>query len=137
MLIEGLNTREKIDTVYHIEIGTITMFETFVVAEIKEGLTIGYQQGEGLLEVILDHFGHSGDFGLICNRIHPFSIVPTELYKIATLFKNNPKVAIVNYTTVGKMSAEFERRFWPFPITLFDELEPAVAWMQSTIKSAC
>ena len=113
------------------------MFDTFVVAELKEGLTIGYEKGEGLLEVILDHFGRSGHFGLICNRVHPFSIVPTELYKIASLFENDPKVAIVNYTTVGKMSAEFEKRFWPFPVTLFDELEPAVAWMHATMKSAC
>ncbi len=113
------------------------MFDTFVVAELKEGLTIGYEKDEGLLEVILDHFGQSGDFGLICNRVHPFSVVPTQLYKIATLFEKAPKVAIVSYTTVGKMSAQFEKRFWPFPVTLFDDLEPAVAWMQSTIKSAC
>jgi hypothetical protein len=137
MYIKDLKLREEPQSIYHLDIGTFTVFETFVVAELKEGLIMGFNQWRGMWELIYDHFGTSGNFGLICNRMNAFSIIPQELSLIAELFSNSPKIAIVNYTTVGRMSAQYEKRYWPFPVELFNNLSQGMDWMDDTLRPAC
>lgn len=137
MKIRDFILTEEPQSIYHLDIGTLTVFRTFLVAEFKEGLTVGFNNGQEMLTIIYDHFGNTGNFGFICNRVNSFSIIPTDLNKIGKLFTQSPKVAIVNYTKLGKLSAQFERNYWPFPVQLFDDLHTGITWMGQALQPAC
>lgn len=137
MNIKDITLSEEPQSIYHLDIGTLTVFSTFLVAELKEGISISFDDGQELITIIYDHFGRSGNFGLICNRVQSFSLIPTNTNQIATLFEQNPKVAIINYTTLDQLSAKFEGTYWPFEVALFDDLSEGIAWIDRTVRKAC
>lgn len=134
MYIKDITNTKEPQATYHIDIGTLTVFDTYIVAEFKEGLAIGFDNGREMLGIIYDHFGDSGNFGFICNRVNAFSIIPTDLYQLDELFTNSPKIAIINYSTLGRLIAEYERTYWPFPIALFDDLRDGIIWIDKSLE---
>tara|TARA_R110001632_G_scaffold215464_1_gene342603 strand:- start:808 stop:1221 length:414 start_codon:yes stop_codon:yes gene_type:complete len=134
MYIRDISQITEAQAIYHIDIGTLTVFDTYIVAEFNEGLAIGFDNGREMLGIIYDHFSDSGNFGFICNRVHAFSMIPTDLYQLDELFTNSPKIAIINYSTLGRLIAEYERSYWPFPIALFNDLSAGIIWVDEALE---
>ncbi|RMB56978.1 hypothetical protein EAX61_13015 [Dokdonia sinensis] len=136
MYIEHFSTEEKVDTVYNLDIGKFTIYDNFMVSEIVEGVNLDYKACDILLSIVLSHFGNKPTFGYISNRVHTYSLVPTDLPRLKDLIPNKPRLAIVHHNELGQLSAQFERNFWPFELEVFNNLGQALDYITSS-KLAC
>ena len=138
MRISDLKSTEEVVTIYHLDIGIVTMFDTFVVTEFNEGILLDAQNYQYLAELLKDHFEHLDSFGYISNRINAYAVVPTALMNTGTFNIPKAKVAIVSYNEISKNSSIFESNFYPFKPEIFDDLVNALAWVTSNpLVTAC
>lgn len=131
MSISELKSIEDIETIYHLDIGSVTMFENYLVTEFKEGVLLDALNYQYLASLIKDHFEHLDTFGYISNRLNAYAVVPTALMNTEPFNIPNAKVAIVSYNETSKKSSIFESNFYPFKPEIFDNLPNALAWVTS------
>lgn len=129
MRISDLKSTEEIVTTYHLDIGSVTMFEKYVVTEFKEGILLDAQNYQYLAELLRDHFEHLDTFGYISNRLNAYAVVPTALMDTKPFNIPKAKVAIVSYNEISKNSSIFESNFYPHKPEIFSDLPNALAWV--------
>lgn len=137
MKISDLQTTEKTEAIYNLDVGTITVFPRYIVSEIKEGETIGAAEIKEIASIVRKHFNDDKGLGFISNRIHPYAIIPTDLHLMSQAFSIPPKIAIVNYTERAKEVATYECNFWPTNIELFGDLQSAISWTSKSLELEC
>ena len=128
MKINELKSQKEITSVYHLDFGTVTMFETYLVTEFKEGILLNAEKYLHLATLVQDHFSHLNTFGYVANRMFPYAVVPTDLINSRSYITPDVKVAIVNYDDRAKESSIFEKSFYPFKTKIFDDLSSALYW---------
>jgi len=131
MKISDLKSKEEIVTTYHLDIGSVTMFDTYVVAEFNEGILLDTQNYQYLAELIKDHFDHLESFGYVSNRLNAYAIEPIALMAKSPFNIPKAKVAIVSYNETSKKSSVFESNFYMYKPEIFDNLPNALAWITS------
>ncbi|AWH72782.1 hypothetical protein DCS32_00950 [Dokdonia sp. Dokd-P16] len=131
MSISELKSLEEIETIYHLDIGSVTMFKNYLVTEFKEGVLLDAKNYQYLASLIKDHFEHLDTFGYISNRLNAYAVVPTALMNTEPFNIPKAKVAIVSYNETSKRSSIFESKFYPFKPTIFDSLPEALDWVTS------
>lgn len=131
MRINDLKSGDEIVTTYHLDIGSVTMFDTYAVTEFNEGILLDAQNYQYLAELLKDHFEHLDTFGYISNRLNAYAVVPTALMNTKPFNIPKAKVAIVSYNETSKNSSIFESNFYPFKPEIFGDLPKALAWVTS------
>lgn len=121
-------------SIYHTEIGTFTVYPDFIVNEIKEGVILDFKNCSILIEIMTVHFGKEKVFGYVANRLHSYSVVPTEVAKLKDYFNENCRVAVVTYSPIAQQSARFEKQFCTFNFDQFSDLKSAVLWAAPSFK---
>jgi len=119
------------------DFGTFYMFETFIVAEINEGIVFTWEdQAEIASREILDLYDSDGhDIIYISNRINNYAVMPSDWVKF---FKNNFRMkgyAMVNYTKSGHVNSLLEKLFISHKSKRFNSLKDAVQWAKSKGES--
>lgn len=114
--------------------GTYYLFDTFVVAEINEGITFSWEEyGKSIVEEISNLYDNNGeDLLYISNRVHSYAVKPSDWIKF---FRNNYNLkgyAIVSYTPKGIFNSLIEKLFIRNSIENFDNLEDAIAWAKGS-----
>ncbi|WP_103068128.1 hypothetical protein [Aquimarina sediminis] len=113
--------------------GTYYLFDTFVVAEIKEGITYTWDDhAKPIVEELTHLYDQNGEnIVYISNRVHLYSVKPSDWIKF---FSNNYKLkayAIVSYTQRGFLNSLIEKLFMRNNFKSFDNLEDAIIWAKS------
>lgn len=135
MKINELSIINSRKAAYHLDIGCIHIFETFLVTEFNEGILLDYNKYKLIGKIVENHFSHLRRFGYIANRIHRYSTTPTELLEVKKHMKTIPHTAHVYYDEFTKESSIFESTFCPYEAAFFDNLEDAVNWVNSFYSS--
>lgn len=118
--------------------GTLYLFEYFIVAEIKEGMLLSWEDhGKNVVEHLADLYDQKGkDLVVISNRINNYSIQPTEWLKF---FKSEYKLkayVVVSYSEKGYLNTLLEKLFVKTNFKRFRSFENAVEWVKEFQSSA-
>lgn len=109
---------------------TYYLFDTFIVAEIDEGIVYTWDDhAEPIVAELSELYDQNGEnLVLISNRVHSYSVKPSDWIKF---FKSDYKLkgyAIVSYTRKGLIASLVEKLFMRNTFKSFESLEDAVAW---------
>lgn len=115
-----------------IALGNLYFFETFLVAEFREGVIINYDNFNEAELAIKKQYSNT-DFGFISNRIHSYSIVITDASKFNSVFSNLKAYATVTYSTFASKVFEMENHFFKFNRKNFNDLSHAVDWVEDVL----
>lgn len=116
---------------------TYYLFETFVVAEIDEGLVYTWDDhAKPIVEELSELYDQNGEnLVLISNRVHSYSVKPSDWIKF---FRSDYKLkgyAIVSYTHKGLLASLVEKLFMRNAFKNFDTLEAAIQWAKELTQN--
>ncbi len=112
---------------------TYFLFDTYIVAEIDEGIVYTWDDhAEPIVAELSELYDQKGEgLVLISNRVHSYSVKPSDWIKF---FKSNYKLkgyGIVSYSRKGLIASLVEKLFMRNSFRSFDNLEEAIAWAKS------
>ncbi len=117
--------------------GNYYLFDTYVIAEIHEGIIYSWEEhAKPIVEEITHLYDHNGEnIVYISNRVHLYSVKPSDWIKF---FRNDYKLrgyAIVSYSPRGFLNSLIEKLFMKNSFKNFERLEDAILWAKSLSKS--
>ncbi len=116
--------------------GTYYLFDTFIVSEIDEGIVFTWDDhAKPIVEELSELYDQKGDnLVLISNRVHSYSVKPSDWIKF---FKSEYKLkgyAIVSYSRKGIIASLVEKLFMRSSFQSFGNLEEAIVWAKALTK---
>lgn len=116
----------------YVKLGSVHLFENYVIAEFNEGADITFESFSDLAEILKIHF-RDKPFGFIANRVNSYAlnINDAELYHKA--FPNLKAYAVVAYKPMTHHIFEIENRFFKFNRKAFITLEDAIEWVDNEL----
>ncbi len=116
----------QIKKIMETDIGMVYFYNTIVVFEANEGVTLSYKTGFSILVKCLALIG-TKPCVYISNRVNSYSIKPMD-YKYLNKVPTLKCCGIVTYSEVGHSNAELESKFCKKPFRIFGNLTEAVLW---------
>ncbi len=112
--------------------GEIKVFRNYVIAVMKDGITVIPEFNEDLVEISKTYF-KSRPFGYITHRINSYGVNPLvylETYKI----ENLAAFAVVTTKENQISNIKIEKIFMKFPFRHFTSLADAKNWVNSMVE---
>lgn len=109
--------------------GTIYMFDTFFISEIKSDTHIDKSKVEIIMKALFEVYGRDAEVCFISNRVNSYSSDPQLWVKALENFDIFYAGAIVFYNLTNLMNFEIESRLCPKPVRGFSTLEEAITWI--------
>ncbi len=128
------NLNKKDHTHHNVTLGSLYLFDNYVVAEFKEGVDINFDNFSDVTEIVKKQFNDK-PFGFIANRLNSYSIDLTDATKFNAYFPNLQAYAIVAYTVMTRRVFEVENHFFDFNREAFKNLEQASEWVERTLST--
>jgi hypothetical protein len=114
------------------DFGEIEVHDNFVVAIMKEGITVKPEFNNILKEIANDLF-ENRCFGYITNRKNSYAVDP-RIYLQTSKIPNLIGFAVVAKRKYAKEAAKVERLFFEKPFEYFENLEDAKTWILELIN---
>ena len=132
--VRDLTIFKRIKEVREYEFGVFYFFDGLVISEMSEGATFDWDKAEKIISVAYEILGKDKPVAYISNRIHDYSVVPTDWLKF---YKNRHHLefySIVAYNKSGLASVILEKMFFRNKIRQFSDLEDAVQWSLAKVS---
>lgn len=111
-----------------------SIFDNFLIAVMKEGITVAPEHNEVLIELANKYFKNR-PFAYITNRINSYSVDP-EVFKGTSNIENLMAFAVVSQQELGIANASFEKAFLKKPHKSFTKLIDAISWCEEKVTEA-
>ncbi len=116
---------------------TYYLFDTFIVAEIDEGIVYTWDDhAKPIVAELSELYDQKGEgLVLISNRVHSYSVKPSDWIKF---FKSDYKLkgyGIVSYSRKGIIASLVEKLFMRSTFQSFENLEDAIAWAKNLTRN--
>lgn len=122
---------------YNLKIGDFYFFENFVLIEYAENAHISLLVLKTIMRVSKIFFPNSKPFGLIINKIHSFSTVPSDAFKLENELPNLVATAVVTWDSALSINFELENHFFKkINRRLFPDIKTAETWIQAEVNAA-
>lgn len=115
----------------HFQFGEIRIFNNFVIAVMKEGITVKPEYNDFLSKIANTYF-RDKPFGYITYRINSYSVNPMVYLKTSTI-ENLIAFAVVTTDSLRTSNLKVEKRFLNKPFKHFPDLDSAKNWMNELI----
>ncbi|WP_074406084.1 MULTISPECIES: hypothetical protein [Aquimarina] len=117
--------------------GNYYLFDTFVVAEINEGVLFTWEDhAKPITEEFAHLYDNNGeDIVYISNRVNLYSVKPSDWVKF---FRNGYKLrgyGVVSYTSRGIFNSLIEKLFMRNSFQSFDNLSDAISWAKQLAQN--
>lgn len=106
--------------------------KNYVISRVKENVIFDNTHLVEVRQICLDFFGEN-KFVYISLRNFSYSVNPIVYIQLKTVSKL-AGIAVVSSDNSALHTANFERNFSPVPYDIFESLEEAVSWANSTIE---
>lgn len=111
--------------------GNVYIFEEFVVSELNQGETIGWEQTKLIVDDVTLFFNSNGENVIyISNRINSYSVVATDWLKFLKQRYSLKAYCIVSGNNVGSINSAIEKLFFNKKIKHFKSLNEAVNFVK-------
>lgn len=124
---ENTNSFIKKYTLPHI--GEVEIYETYIIAEINEGVTMDMETGGELMVIARKHFP-TQPFAYITVRKNSYAVDPL-VYLKAFEIKNLKAIAIVSDKFIDIHNVKIEKHFFNKPMQVLETKEEAISWALS------
>jgi hypothetical protein len=118
---------------YQLEIGTVQVYDNYMVSVFDEGATLTLERAYQILGIAEIHF-RDKDFGYISLRKNSYAIDPT-VYTYIRGLANLKAFAIVSVKEIDMHNFKIEKLFYKKPMKFFIEFDNALAWVRRRVKS--
>ncbi len=112
-------------------IGKIDIYDYYVIAVVNEGVLLGPEHNQLLVNIAKDYFEDTL-FGYITYRVNSYSVDP-NIYLKTSEIKNLIGFAIITNKKITKNNVAVERLFLKKPMETFQTIKEAKIWLQSLI----
>jgi len=116
---------------YQLEVGTVQVFDNYMVASFDEGATITLERTYQIIGISEIHF-RDKDFGYISLRKNSYAIDPT-VYNYLRGLDNLKAFAIVSKKEIDMHNFNIEKMFYKKPMEFFIEYDNALTWVQKRL----
>ncbi|MEW2920731.1 hypothetical protein AB1A65_04630 [Muricauda sp. ANG21] len=116
------------------DFGVFYFFDGLVISEIKEGVVFNWSMAKKIINIAYEVIGKDKPIAYISNRIHDYSVIPTDWLKF---YKNRHQLefySVVAYDKGGLSSIVLEKMFFKDNIRQFSDLESAIKWSISKVE---
>ncbi|WP_431126795.1 hypothetical protein [Flagellimonas flava] len=117
------------------DFGVFYFFDGLVISEIKEGVVFNWSMAQKAIDAAYEVIGQDRPIAYISNRIHNYSVVPTDWIKFYTHRHKLELYSVVAYNKSGLASIILEKMFFRNNIRQFSDLETAINWSISKIEA--
>lgn len=117
---------------YHLDIGTVKVFENFMVSTFDEGATITLERAYQIIGISEIHF-RGRKFGYISLRRNSYAIDPI-IYTYLRGLDNLKAFAIVSKKEIDMHNFKIEKLFYKKSMEFFIEYENAIVWIKKRLK---
>lgn len=122
---------------YNLKIGDFYFFENFVLIEYAENAHVSLPVLKTIMRVSKIFFPINKPFGLIINKIHSFSTVPSDAFKLENELPNLVATAVVTWDSALSINFELENHFFKkINRRLFPDIKTAESWIQAEVNAA-
>ncbi|WP_372945953.1 STAS/SEC14 domain-containing protein [Muriicola sp.] len=116
---------------YVLDIGTVQVFDDYMVATYNEGVTVTLERVYQLIGISEIHF-RDRPFGFISNRKNSYAIDPT-IYNYVRELQNLKAYAIVSVKEMDMHNFTIEKMFYKKPMKFFIDYNNALAWVKRRV----
>ncbi|HKL91309.1 MAG TPA: hypothetical protein VJ880_09020 [Allomuricauda sp.] len=117
---------------YQLEVGTVQVFDDYMVASFDEGATITLERTYQIIGISEIHF-RDKNFGYISLRKNSYAVDPT-VYNYLRGLGNLKAFAIVSKKEIDMHNFNIEKMFYKKPMEFFIEFDNALDWVQKRLK---
>ncbi len=118
---------------YQLDIGTIQVFDDYMVATFDEGATVTLERAYQMIGISEIHF-RNRNFGYISLRKNSYAVDPT-IYNYLRGLENLKALAIVSKKEIDMHNFKIEKLFYKKNMEFFIEFENALAWVKKRVKT--
>ena len=129
----GQNKKTIIVKEYQLDIGTIQVYDNYMVAVFEEGATLTLERAYQIIGISEIHF-RDKDFGIISLRKNSYAIDPT-IYSYLRELDNLKAFAIVSVKEIDMHNFKIEKLFYKKPMKFYIEFDNALAWVKRRVKT--
>lgn len=112
---------------------TISFYEYYMVAVMNEGVNVGKDENEVLIQYAKDYYKNK-QFVYITNRINSYSVNP-NIYPRTAQVKSLVGFAVVSKDYKTKANTKIEKMFFNKPYEVFMNLDDAIKWAEKLVNS--
>ncbi len=116
---------------YVLEIGSVQVFDNYMVAVFNEGCTVTLERAYQLIGISEIHF-RDRPFGFISYRKNSYAIDPT-IYSYVREIENLKAFAIVSVKEMDMHNFTIEKMFYKKPMKFFIDYTNALAWVKRRV----
>lgn len=119
--------------VIELEFGKVQIYDNLLVAELNEGILLDVENNRTLLAIGYTEFC-GNPYGYISNRTYSYAVDPL-VYRESAEFPSLKAIAVVSASSIGRQSAEVERKFYKDKGTfeIFESFEEAYSWINTAL----
>ncbi len=118
---------------YELEIGTVQVYDNYMVSMFDEGATLTLERAYQIIGISEIHF-RDKNFGFISLRKNSYAIDPT-IYNYLKELDNLKAFAIVSVKEIDMHNFKIEKLFYKKPMKFFIEFENALKWVKRKVKA--
>ena len=123
---------KEVVKVFNYPFGNVYVFDGFVVSELNQGGTIGWEQTKLIVDDVTRFFNSKGENVIyISNRINSYSVIATDWLKFLKQRHSLKAYCIVSGNNVGTINSAIEKLFFNKKIKHFKTLNEAVNFVKS------
>ncbi|WP_228236742.1 hypothetical protein [Allomuricauda sp. M10] len=132
--VKELDFFKNIRQVREYQFGVFYFFDGLVISEINEGETFGWSMAKKVIDAAYELLGGDQPIAYISNRIHNYSVVPTDWLKFYKHRHELEYYSVVSYNQSGLASLVLEKMFYRKNIRQFSNLESAITWSLAQVN---
>ena len=128
----GLAKNSIVVKEYSLDIGTVKVYDNFIVATFDEGATVTLERAYQIIGISEIHF-RDRKFGYISLRKNSYAIDPI-IYTYLRGLENLKAFAIVSKKEIDMHNFKIEKMFYKKNMEFFIEFDNAVIWIKKKLK---
>jgi hypothetical protein len=128
----GLAKNSIVVKEYSLDIGTVQVYDNFIVATFDEGATVTLERAYQIIGISEIHF-RDRQFGYISLRKNSYAIDPI-IYTYLRGLENLKAFAIVSKKEIDMHNFKIEKMFYKKNMEFFIEFDNAVIWIKKKLK---
>ncbi|WP_281540667.1 STAS/SEC14 domain-containing protein [Maribacter aestuarii] len=118
---------------YELEIGTVQVYNDYMVSMFDEGATLTLERAYQIIGISEIHF-RDRNFGFISLRKNSYAIDPT-IYNYLKELDNLKAFAIVSVKEIDMHNFKIEKLFYKKPMKFFIEFDNALKWVKRRVRT--
>jgi hypothetical protein len=133
--VKQLDYFKNIREVREFEFGSFYFFDGLVISEINKGVFFQWKMAKKAVTAFKEFYGEEEPIAYISNRIHSYTVAPTDWLKFYNHRHELAYYSVVGNTKGSLLSTLLEKMFFKVSLMQFNELDEAIVWSLEKLEA--